>query len=67
MTEKPQEADTTQGDWEDEGGAPPPEPTQRAEKSLEIPVPKRKAVLKVFERAAKAVSDRGTDSPASEK
>ena len=64
---KPQDADTTQGDWEDEGGALPPEPTQRTEKSLETPVPKRKAVLKVFEKAAKAVSGRGTDSPTSEK
>ena len=48
-------------------GAPPPEPTQRTETSLEIPVPKRIAVLRIFEKAAKAVSDRGTDSPTSEK
>jgi len=48
-------------------GASPPEPTLRSETSLEIPVPKRMAVLKIFEKAAKAVSDRGTDSPTSEK
>jgi anti-sigma regulatory factor (Ser/Thr protein kinase) len=48
-------------------GAPPHEPTLRTETSLEIPVPKRMAVLKIFEKAAKAVSDRGTDSPTSEK
>ena len=66
MTQKPQDADTTQGDWEDEGGRPLPEPTQ-TETSAELPVPKRKAVLRVFEKAAKAVSGRGTDSPTSEK
>jgi hypothetical protein len=65
VTQKPQQGtDTTQGDWEDEGGPPLPEPTQ---KSAELPVPKRKAVLRVFEKAAKAVSGRGTDSPTSEK
>jgi len=68
MTEPPQDADTTRGDWEDEGGAPLPEPTQRtAEECLEIPVPKRTAVLKVFEKTAKPASGRGTDSPTSEK
>ena len=70
VSQKPQDADTTQGDWEDDGGPPLPEPTQtetETEKSAELPVPKRKAVLKVFEKAAKAVTGRGTDSPTSEK
>jgi anti-sigma regulatory factor (Ser/Thr protein kinase) len=48
-------------------GAPPAEPTQCTETRLETPAPKRMAVLKIFEKAAKAVSDRGTDSPTSEK
>jgi anti-sigma regulatory factor (Ser/Thr protein kinase) len=47
--------------------APPVEPTQGTQTSLEIPVPRRMAVRKIFEKAAKAVSDRGTDSPTSEK
>ena len=28
VSQKPQDADTTQGDWEDDGGPPLPEPTQ---------------------------------------
>jgi len=47
--------------------ASPHGPTLLSETSLEIPAPKRMAVLKIFEKAAKAVSDRGTDSPTSEK
>jgi hypothetical protein len=62
-----QKQDDTQSDWEDEGGATAPEPKQRTEKGLEIPVPKRKDVRRVFEKAARSVSDPYSDSPASEK
>jgi hypothetical protein len=39
VSEKPQE------DWDNEGGASAPEPTQKTPKGLEIPVPKRKDVM----------------------
>lgn len=37
------------------------EPKQRTEKGLEIPVPKRNDVLRVFEKASKPVSDPRND------
>jgi hypothetical protein len=39
VSDKPQE------DWDNEGGASAPEPTQKTPKGLEIPVPKRKDVM----------------------
>lgn len=47
MTDKSQESQT---DWESEGGAVEPEPTQKTPKGLEIPVPKRKEVMDAFRK-----------------
>ena len=37
--------DEQQNDWEDEGGATAPEPTQKTPTGLEIRVPKRREVM----------------------
>ena len=42
--------DSTQTDWEGEGGALKPEPTQTTPKGLEIPVPKRKELMDAFRK-----------------
>jgi hypothetical protein len=46
-----------------EAEAEPDEPKQKTHKGLEIPVPKRREVFEVFERAAKGVSDRARRPP----
>ncbi len=51
MTAKKQ--DEQQNDWEDEGGATASEPTQATPKGLEIPVPKRGAVMNALNKIAK--------------
>ena len=51
MAEKPQNA--SQRDWEDEGGAPAPEPKQTTPEGAEISIPKRRefkaALRKMFQ------------------
>ena len=42
-----------QSDWEDEGGATAPEPTQKTPKGLEIPMPKREQVMDALRKVAK--------------
>lgn len=51
MTGKKQ--DEEQSDWEDEGGATTPEPTQTTPEGLEIPVPKREDVMDALGKVAK--------------
>lgn len=51
MSDKKQE--DQQGDWEDEGGSPAPEPKQATPKGLEIPVPKRNDVIDALSKIAK--------------
>jgi len=53
MAEKPQEPE--QNDWESEGGAVAPEPTQKTPKGLRIPVPTRKELLESFRKITKPV------------
>lgn len=48
MTDKPQDASQT--DWEGEGGAVTPDPTQKTPKGLEIPVPTRKSIFDSFRK-----------------
>jgi hypothetical protein len=45
--------DPSETDWEGEGGASQPAPTQRTPKGLEIPVPKRKDLMDAFRKIAK--------------
>jgi hypothetical protein len=47
MSDKSQ--DTSQTDWESEGGSPEPS-TQRTPKGLEIPVPKRRDLMDAFRK-----------------
>jgi hypothetical protein len=47
MSDKTQEG---KRDWEDEGGSPAPEPTQKTPKGLEIPVPKRRDLMDAFRK-----------------
>lgn len=42
--------DSAQTDWEGEGGALTPEPTQVTPKGLKIPVPKRSEVMDAFRK-----------------
>jgi hypothetical protein len=42
--------DPSQADWEGEGGAMKPEPTQTTPKGLEIPVPKRRDLMDAFRK-----------------
>jgi hypothetical protein len=44
--------DEQQSDWEDEGGASAPEPTQKTPEGLEIPVPKREQVIDALGKVA---------------
>ena len=48
MTDEPEDASQT--DWEDEGGAIKPEPTQETPKGLDIPVPTRKSIFAAFKK-----------------
>ena len=52
------EQDPAQTDWESEGGAAGPEPTQRTPKGLEIPVPKRKDVMDALRKLVQPVKKR---------
>jgi len=47
--------DPAQTDWEDEGGAAAPEPTQKTPKGLEIPVPKRRDLMDAFRKIIRPV------------
>jgi hypothetical protein len=53
MSGKQQEPE--QDDWESEGGAVAPEPTQKTPKGLEIPVPKREEFMDAFRRMVRLV------------
>jgi hypothetical protein len=44
-----------QSDWEDEGGATAPEPTQKTPTGSEIPVPKRKDVDAALKKLAQPI------------
>jgi hypothetical protein len=55
---------STEAHWRAaEAEAEPDEPTQKTRKGLEIPVPKRKDVFDVFERAAKPLRSKRRSSP----
>ena len=56
MSDKTQE--DAEGDWEDEGGSPAPEPPQKTSKGSEIPVPRRKAIVAGFRRIVAPVKKR---------
>ena len=47
--------DPSQTDWEGEGGATEPAPTQRTPKGLEIPVPKRRDLMDTFRKIVQPV------------
>jgi hypothetical protein len=47
--------DPAQTDWESEGGASGPEPTQRTPKGLEIPVPTRESIFAAFKKIVQPV------------
>jgi hypothetical protein len=51
--------DTSQTDWEDEGGATKPEPKQKTSKGLEIPVPTRKSIFAAFKKITKPKKQHG--------
>jgi hypothetical protein len=47
--------DSSQTDWEGEGGAPEPEPKQKTLKGYEIPVPKRDSIFAAFKKIIQPV------------
>jgi hypothetical protein len=53
VTNKQQEPE--QDNWESEGGAVAPEPTQKTPKGLKIPVPTRKELLDSFRKIVQPV------------
>lgn len=57
MTAKKQ--DEQQTDWEDEGGATAPEPTQKTPTGLEIRVPKRHEVMDALQKVVKPKPEKG--------
>jgi hypothetical protein len=52
------EAQEQQNDWENEGGASTPEPKQKTPKGLEIPIPKRKAVMDALRKLVQPAKKR---------
>jgi hypothetical protein len=53
-----EEQEPAQDDWESEGGAVAPEPTQTTPKGLKIPVPTRKELIDSFRKIIGAPAKR---------